>query len=97
MNRLLLLSAALLTMTGCAETQQWGAETPPPLDHGMVVKQMIRGQVANPNVIRNPPEGVVEGADGERTDKVVQAHRQALGNAQTIAQPIRTGASGTVN
>ena len=92
MKKLILLSAVIAGAAGCAATHQWGAETPLWNEHGAVVDAMVRKQVANPNVIANPPSGVVESYDGVLVDKTLQKHRGNLGDAKKVEKSISVGA-----
>ena len=97
MKKLLMISAALLFVAGCAATHQWGAEEPEWQEHGVVVEEMVRRQVANPTVINNPPVGVIEAYDGQQLDTAIRAHRQQVGNAKSVDTPIQTGTGGRLN
>ena len=97
MNKLIVTSAAVVLVAGCQATHQWGAEQPEWQENGASVRHMVRRQVANPNVIGNPPDGVVEAYDGQRTDVLIRAHRQQSGNAKSVEKPIQASSSGRLN
>ena len=97
MNKLIVTSAAVVLVAGCQATHQWGAEQPEWQENGASVRQMVRRQVANPNVIGNPPDGVVSAYDGQRTDTLIRAYRQQAGDAKTVEKPIQMTNSGRLN
>ena len=97
MNKLIMISASLLLFVGCAATHQWGAEVPEWQEPGLAVNQMVRKQVANPNVIANPPAGVVQAYDGERTDNAIRAYRSVQGDVKDVEKPIQVGNDGNLN
>lgn len=85
MYKSIVVISAVVLSYGCAETPEW---TP-----GLDVKQMVELQVANKDVIDNPPEGVVAGYNGSRGETVMKAYRSGEGG-QNVKKPISTSASG---
>jgi hypothetical protein len=83
-------------LSGCGAVHQWGAETPP-WTPGLVADEVAVLQVANPNVIDNPPPGVVVGQDGPKGVAIIKAYRESLGDAGRIREVITPSATGVTN
>ena len=97
MNKTILLSAIFLLSTGCAATHQWVSETPHWTELGTAYNLMVTKQVANPNVILNPPAGVIEAGDGQVADEVIKTYRDTFGTATEVDTAISVGAGATLN
>ncbi len=85
MYKSIVVFSAVVLSYGCAETPEW---TP-----GQDVTKMVELQVANKDVIDNPPEGVVAGYNGARGETVMKAYRSGEGS-QNVKAPITPSASG---
>jgi hypothetical protein len=85
MYKSIVVISAVVLSYGCAETPEW---TP-----GQDVKKMVELQVANKDVIDNPPEGVVAGYNGARGETVMKAYRSGEGG-KNVKKPITASASG---
>jgi type IV pilus biogenesis protein CpaD/CtpE len=62
-------------------------------DYGNSVRQMIEGQIANPEAARRPSTELPGGLDGARGEKVIEAHRNPpqTGGKSSSAVQIRIG------
>ena len=96
MNKLIFLCTTLSVVSGCSAVHQWGAETPR-WTPGLVVDEVATLQVANPNVIDNPPPGVVVGQDGTKGIGIIKAYRESVGDANKVREVITPSATGLRN
>lgn len=85
MYKSIVVISAVVLSYGCAETPEW---TP-----GEDVRKMVELQVANKDVIDNPPEGVVAGYNGAKGETVMKGYRSGEGG-RNVKKPITASASG---
>jgi type IV pilus biogenesis protein CpaD/CtpE len=83
----LVCAAMFLAVTACS-TDPVRVEQ----DYGNSVRQMIEGQIANPEAARQPSADLPGGLDGARGEKVIEAHRNPpQGGKSSSSVQIRIG------
>jgi type IV pilus biogenesis protein CpaD/CtpE len=84
----LVCAAMFLAVTACS-TDPVRVEQ----DYGNSVRQMIEGQIANPEAARRPSTELPGGLDGARGEKVIEAHRNPpqTGGKSSSAVQIQIG------
>ena len=56
--------------------------------YGDAVRSNVRAQLYDPSTATNPSTDAVEGADGQRMEAVMEAHRGHQGSAESVSNPI---------
>lgn len=88
MKRIIVLTAAVATLAGCA------SQTRTEQDYGRAVREMINAQVADPATLTNPSTSAVTGADPDMVSAAINAMRAHVAQPSEVKREIVFKAGG---
>lgn len=80
--------SALLGFALLASACSWTEANRVEASYGDAVNSIKAAQVYDPEAAANPSADPVEGADGQRMEAVMEAHRGETGSAESASQPL---------
>jgi hypothetical protein len=93
MTKILILTCSLIAFASLANGCS-SHETAPEAEFGDAVHNVMNSQIHDYEAAIHPNPNAVEGSDPYRLDAVLNAHREDVGNAEEVQQPISISVGG---